>query len=100
MQICITFHTFKTIKQMGYYKNNIAVRSGFFRAIVVRELSTGEKVFHKFRTVAADPRKLERFQRNMYLFEPEGQPKSKLIHINYYYKETGQFSHQWKCNFD
>jgi hypothetical protein len=68
----------------------------YFTAIVVRDPGTGGKVFHKYRNIDQDPRKVERFQRNMYLLDPS---RGRLIHINYYDKETAAFQFQWLCNW-
>lgn len=68
----------------------------YFTAIVVRDPGTGAKVFHKYRNIERDPRKVERFQRNMYILEAA---KGTLIHINYYDKETAVFQFQWVCNW-
>jgi hypothetical protein len=81
---------------MGDYQNIVSRKGKYFTAIVVRDTGNGNKVFHKYRNIDQDTRKVERFQRNMYLLDAA---RGKLIHINYYDKETASFSFQWVCNW-
>lgn len=65
----------------------------FYSAIVVREGSGGGKVFHKYRRVKNTPAGLLSFQGNMQKLDKD---RGRVIHINYYSRETRLFSHQFK----
>jgi fibrillarin-like rRNA methylase len=68
----------------------------YFSAVVVREEVPGKKVFHKYRTVKATDQGTEIFQRNMKKLDAE---RGRVIHINYYQKDSAAFVRQWKSAF-
>lgn len=69
----------------------------YFTAIAVWQLPDGSKVFHKYRTVRNREKSTARFQRSIYMLHSH---LGKLLHVNYYGKESAKFVYQWKNNFD
>lgn len=81
---------------MGNFQIDHGINEKFYTAIVVREAVNGQKVFHKYRNIPQKPLKVERFQRSMYWLHAD---QGKLIHINYYSKESAKFVFQWRCEW-
>lgn len=90
--LSVNLSHFQSNTIMGNYPNS----ERYLTAIVVMRGEGGEIVFHKYRNIPSDPRRIARFQRFAYTL---GDRAGVLMHINFYFKDSKRFSHQWKCSF-
>lgn len=63
----------------------------FYSATVIRKLSTGQLVFHKYRRVSKRPVQLERFFQAMKRMDV---PDGRALYVNLYHADTRTFSHR------